>query len=329
MEKKEGKERRVSASFATGAIALAFLAIGYQTALFIHKAATLKLLSDVPDTVYVSAPAECGVSGYVQDSDAAGTDGRGDGHDAGRAVSSGNKYGAPASKPANRDKNHKPASGKYAGRKPEVVAGLREKYVPRQYESFEFNPNTVSVSDLQRLGFSLKQAQSIDGYRRKGGHFRRKSDFAASYVVADSVYERLEPYIRIPLLDINQADSAAFDALPGIGPYFASRMVEYRERLHGYSYAEQLMDIYHFDREKFDALSDLISVGPSEEYSLWSLPADSLKKHPYIGAYAASGVVLYRNNNPPSALNVDGLAKAGVLKAEMAAKLAKCRIARP
>lgn len=322
MEKKEGKERRVSASFATGAIALAFLAIGYQTALFIHKAATLKLLSDVPDTVYVSVPVDGSVSGYVRNDGEAVPGGRGGSAASGR-MTGGNKGNVSGHIHAQR-----PAA-ETTKRKSEVVAGLREKYVPRQYESFEFNPNTVSVSDLQRLGFSLKQAQSIDSYRRKGGRFRRKSDFAASYVVADSVYERLEPYIRIPLLDINQADSAAFDALPGIGPYFASRMVEYRERLHGYSYAEQLMDIYHFDREKFDALSDLISVGPSEEYPLWALPADSLKKHPYIGAYAASGVVLYRKNNPPSALNVDGLAKAGVLKAEMAAKLAKCRIARP
>ena len=84
----------------------------------------------------------------------------------------------------------------------------------RNVESFPFDPNTVSVEDLCRLGFSLKQAPSIDNYRRKGGRFRRKSDFAKSYVVSDSIYRRLEPYVDIPLVDLNEADSAAFDALP-------------------------------------------------------------------------------------------------------------------
>lgn len=105
------------------------------------------------------------------------------------------------------------------------AAAVAAAIVPRTYENFRFNPNVVSVNDLRRLGFSLKQAESIDNYRKKGGRFRRKEDFAKSYVVADSVYRRLEKYIDIPLLDINRADSAEFDALPGIGGYFAAKVV--------------------------------------------------------------------------------------------------------
>lgn len=52
---EQKRKQRVSASFVTGAIALAFLIIGYQTALFVHRAATLKILSGAtaPDTVFV------------------------------------------------------------------------------------------------------------------------------------------------------------------------------------------------------------------------------------------------------------------------------------
>ena len=47
--------RRYSASVTTGAIALVFLVIGFQTALFVHKAAVTAIISrrDSPDTVYV------------------------------------------------------------------------------------------------------------------------------------------------------------------------------------------------------------------------------------------------------------------------------------
>ena len=98
------------------------------------------------------------------------------------------------------------------------------------------------------------------------------------------MYRRLQSYIQIPLVDLNKADSAAFDALPGIGGWYASKMIEYRERLGGYSYKEQLMDIWKFDSDRFDGLSDLIAVDEENvtPYRLWSLPEDSLRLHPYI-----------------------------------------------
>ena len=180
-----------------------------------------------------------------------------------------------------------------------------------------------------RLGFSLKQAQSIDNYRRKGGSFRRKSDFAKSYVVEDSVYKRLERFIDIPKLDINKADSAAFETLPGIGKFFASRMVSYRNELGGYSYPEQLMDIWHFDREKYDGLKDLIMVGLAAPYPLWNLSEAELARHPYIGKRAAHGIVLFRDNTPPSEWTVENLKKAGILDPGLGEKLSKCKIAPP
>lgn len=209
-----------------------------------------------------------------------------------------------------------------------VKSQLKETFVKRSCETFEFNPNTVSVEELCRLGFTLKQAESIDNYRAKGGQFRRKEDFAKSYVVADSVYRRLEPYIRIPLLDINAADSASFDALPGIGGYFASKMVSYREKLGGYSYKEQLMDIYHLDEDKYRKFSDLITVDVKPRpFKLWTLPADSLRLHPYIANWqTARAIELYRKNNPRINWTVKGLDDAGILDSSVAAKLARCRL---
>ena len=196
-------------------------------------------------------------------------------------------------------------------------------------ESFRFDPNTVSVDELCRLGFSPKQAQSIENYRNKGGRFRRREDFAKSFVVSDSIYKRLEQYIDIPLTDLNLADSAAFDALPGIGGWFASEIIRHRNALGGFSYKEQLMDIYRFDQEKYDALSDLVEVDPEHvtPYLLWELPADSLVRHPYIRSYeTARAIVLYRDNNPPENCTVEGLAEAGIISSDAARQLSRCFI---
>lgn len=311
-----GHRKKLSASFVTGSIALVFLVIGYQTAVLVHRAAVAKILADrdCPDTVYVidRSQAESVLSAGMT----------------GMAVKSGKSV---KSGMTGRTEDSVVMLRKNAGHHP-AVQQVRDSYRPA-VENFAFNPNTVSVDDLVRLGFSRRQAEAIDNYRKKGGRFRRKSDFAESYVVADSVYRRLEPYIEIPLVDLNLADSAAFDALPGIGGYFAAKMTEYRRALGGsYSYREQLMDIWNFDREKYDGLSDLITIDSAyvRPYPLWTLPEDSLRMHPYIKyRSAAHGIVLFRENNPQSSWTVDALERAGVISPEMAEKLSRCSIARP
>lgn len=318
------KGRKLSPSFVTGAIALAFLAVGYQTALFVHRAAALKILSDetVPDTVYVAVDEDVAASGQAVVSEIQ-VSGKSD------APRLSEKSGA-SKNARQRIPGKKTVIARKQGARPEAaaaVAAVAAAIAPRTYENFRFNPNVVSVNDLRRLGFSLKQAESIDNYRKKGGRFRRKEDFAKSYVVADSVYRRLEKYIDIPLLDINRADSAEFDALPGIGGYFAAKMVEYRSRLGGYSCKEQLMEIYHLDNEKYSRFSDLITVGEPAPFRLWTMPADSLKLHPYIRNWKiANAIVLYRDNNPRELWTVEGLRNAGILDDAAAARLSRCRI---
>ena len=60
MESSDSKEKKsgLSESFIIGVIAIVFLVVGYQTALFIHQAAVMKIAAnrDEPDTVYVYVP---------------------------------------------------------------------------------------------------------------------------------------------------------------------------------------------------------------------------------------------------------------------------------
>ena len=297
---EEGKRQKtLKSSFTTGAIALVFLVIGFEVALFVHKAAVTRLVADRdrPDTVYV---VERVLERTPVDKDT-----------------------EPAVEQT--DTFFMRRSGDHS---PEAVE-IREKAAPRRVESFRFDPNTVSQEDLMRLGFSPKQAQSIVNYRSKGGRFRRPSDFAKSYVVADSVFDRLAPFIDIPRIDINKADSAAFETLPGIGPYFASKMVSYRTSLGGYSTPEQLMEIYHFDREKYDGLKDLITCSKPVPYPLWTLSERDLAKHPHLSKDEAHSIVLYRTHQPRETWTLEGLHKAGVLSEEHYGKLSRCVFAEP
>ena len=296
---RRNDEKRPSESFVLGVVALVFLMIGYQVSAFVYKASVAKIVAgrDEPDTVYV----------YRNDSSAAGQEGE--------------PVPSKEVSVVRHNSAHSP-----------IAEAVRQNAPRKSVESFRFDPNTASVDDLCRLGFTPKQAQSIANYREKGGRFRRKSDFAKSFVVSDSIYRRLEPYIDIPLVDLTLADSAAFDALPGIGGWYASKMVEYRKALGGYSYKEQLMDIRNFDQEKFDALKDLITISQEHTtpYPLWTLPADSLRRHPYIrNLETARSIVLYRETMPCSEWTAKGLSEAGILADADAARLSRCLILVP
>ena len=89
------------------------------------------------------------------------------------------------------------------------------------------------------------------------------------------------------------------------------------------------MDIWKFDQEKFDALADLITVSPEHTtpYPLWTYPADSLCRHPYIRNYeTARAIVMFRENTPQEKLTMDALIDAGILSPDYALKFSRCLI---
>jgi competence ComEA-like helix-hairpin-helix protein len=65
----------------------------------------------------------------------------------------------------------------------------------KEVQYFKFNPNEIDEESWVLLGFSEKQAQSIIKYREKGGYFYKKEDLKRLYVVDDSLYDLLEPYV--------------------------------------------------------------------------------------------------------------------------------------
>lgn len=63
------------------------------------------------------------------------------------------------------------------------------------------------------------------------------------------------------LLDINTAEAADFEALPGIGQVLAQRIVDYRDANGPFSSVADLVNVEGIGEKKLTALLDYITVG--------------------------------------------------------------------
>lgn len=65
-------------------------------------------------------------------------------------------------------------------------------------ELFEFNPNTASDEDFERLGLKSYQIKNIRNFLLKGGSFKTKDDFKKMWSISPELYSELAEFIVIP-----------------------------------------------------------------------------------------------------------------------------------
>jgi competence protein ComEA len=189
------------------------------------------------------------------------------------------------------------------------------------HELFKFNPNFASVQELENLGFPSPLARRIDNYRNKKGKFFIKSDLLKIYGMDSSLYVRLYSYIELPesrkteriattietkseitphvlaKFDLNQADTAELIRLYGIGPTLSQRIVNYRNRLGGFTSMEQLHEVYGLDSAVISELEKASFI--SEEFQPQKIAINEatekeLAAHPYITYNLAKAITTYR-----------------------------------
>jgi competence protein ComEA len=178
---------------------------------------------------------------------------------------------------------------------------------------FTFNPNLLPSEQWSKIGLKDWQIKVIKKYEAKGGKFYKKEDFKRMYCISSSEYEILEPYISIPeqkneyaerkaepkeikkrvLVDLNTADSITLLTLYGIGPSYAKRIIKYRNLLGGFYSKTQLLEVYGFDQDRLDKISDYCEVNPGviKKINVNLVRTDELKKHPYFDYYTAKAIV--------------------------------------
>ena len=66
--------------------------------------------------------------------------------------------------------------------------------------------------------------------------------------------------VLLLLINLNTATAAELQRLPGIGPALAKRIVEFREKRHGFKRVEELLAIPGISEKKWLAIRDKVEV---------------------------------------------------------------------
>ena len=207
---------------------------------------------------------------------------------------------------------------------------------------FPFDPNTMSEADWKRLGLTAKQIATIENYKNKGGKFYKKEDFKKMYCISDEEYETLSPFITIAntseksfvkstvtsssvkLIELNSADAEALKSIKGIGDYFATKIIQYRDKLGGFYSVEQLKEMYKMDSAKYAQIAPYVEVNANavRKISVNTADFDELKSHPYIGYNIALSLINYREKHGNFS-NINDLKKSMLITDKNFPKISK------
>ena len=96
---------------------------------------------------------------------------------------------------------------------------------------------------------------------------------------------------------LNTADTTMLKKVPGIGSYYARRIVAYRDRLGGFADVRQLLEIEGFPEEALSFFD--VGSGPLRRMNLNRLSLNQLRSHPYLNFYQAKAITEYRRLKGP------------------------------
>jgi DNA uptake protein ComE-like DNA-binding protein len=105
----------------------------------------------------------------------------------------------------------------------------------------------------------------------------------------------------VTVIDINQADTTLFIALPGIGSKLAARIIAFRSKLGGFYSVEQIGEIYGLQDSVFQKIKPLLKCNSNDikKININMITVDELKSHPYIRYYIANNIIAYRDQHGP------------------------------
>jgi competence protein ComEA len=165
-------------------------------------------------------------------------------------------------------------------------------------------------SDYDRLLPFVRIAKTPEEFQSRAGLYTQSTYNLQAVKKTDSFF-RENPFRKTlgsgftrlaknyEITDINQADSADWSRLPGIGAKLASRIVHFREKLGGFYQVDQVGETFGLPDSCFQKIKTCLRLNTVSlmTIDLNSASKETLQAHPYIRWQLAKGIIAYRDQH--------------------------------
>ena len=206
---------------------------------------------------------------------------------------------------------------------------------------FPFNPNFLTDFKGYALGMSTEEIDRLLAFRKENKWINSVKDFKKVTKVSDSLLNKISPYFKFPdwvtnsksknkyvkrefkektfkqKIDLNLATQGQLEGLNGIGKTFSKRIIDYRNKLGGFTNDIQLYEVYGLDFQATNSILKEFTVKTPKKIikmALNSISASDIATVPSISFDIAKKIWEFRILNEGiksfSELdNIEGLTK--------------------
>ena len=206
---------------------------------------------------------------------------------------------------------------------------------------FSFNPNFITDFKGYTLGMSAEKIDRLLVFRKENKWINSVEDFKQVTKVSDSLLNKISPYFKFPdwvtnpklknkyvkkrfkekkftqKIDLNLATQGQLEGVNGIGKAFSKRIIEYRNKLGGFTNDIQLYQVYGLDFQVANSILKEFTVKTPKEIikmNLNSISASDIATIPSISFDLAKRIWEFRILNEgiksfSELENIEGLTK--------------------
>ena len=158
----------------------------------------------------------------------------------------------------------------------------------KKFKIYPFNPNYISDYKGYQLGMNVDEIDRLLAYREQRLYVNSAKEFQTITKVSDSLLQKISPFFKFPewvqkknnnknnqqryipnsrinvseitTVDINKATLKDFTAIEGVDEYISERIIKYRSKLQGFSFKEQLFEVWGLDELMANKILSTFSI---------------------------------------------------------------------
>jgi len=158
----------------------------------------------------------------------------------------------------------------------------------KKFKIYPFNPNYISDYKGYQLGMNVDEIDRLLAHREQKLYVNSAKEFQTITKISDSLLQKISPFFKFPewvqkknknknnqqryipnsrinvseitTEDINKATLKDFTAIEGVDEYISERIIKYRSKLQGFSFKEQLFEVWGLDELMANKILSTFSI---------------------------------------------------------------------